>query len=57
MFKATNVAKLRPALRLLGELVLDGFFLLNEGVQILLNILQNIVNADKVSSSFCFILF
>ncbi|XP_065640842.1 regulator of nonsense transcripts 2 isoform X1 [Hydra vulgaris] len=47
--KAAVVAKLRPALRLLGELVLDGFYLLNEGIPILLTILQNILNADKAS--------
>lgn len=51
--KAGNISRLRTALRLLGELVLDGFYtLLDEGVQILLNTIQAVVTADKNSFTY-----
>eukprot|EP00794_Sanderia_malayensis_P006104 gene6104-6808_t len=45
--KTLNVSKLRSSCRLLAELILDGVFInLDEGVQILINVVRSIVNCD-----------
>ena len=50
--QGANVSKLRISLRLLGELVLDGVYTnVDEGVHLLHNMVQNIVNSDKVCLS------
>lgn len=51
--KPTHVSKLRTSTRLLGELILDGAYgSLEDGVNLLINILQAIVNNDQNSFVF-----
>ncbi|XP_066925747.1 regulator of nonsense transcripts 2-like isoform X2 [Clytia hemisphaerica] len=50
--KSGNVSKLRTSLRLLGELVLDGVYGLDNGISLLKNFLQTIVSSDKTSFAY-----
>lgn len=51
--KSALVPRLRTATRLIGELILDGVYTCtDEGLQLLVNILQSLMNADKSSFSY-----